>query len=495
MLTEFKIINKDFENNTGDVLSFHCFDKKYSGELEKIMQIYKENFIDKLLDKENNNKLRKHYTTNEGQIYPYFFEDLLWITRYILYEKVEKELGIKNIQEQSDKEFIETIKKRIKGLENCSKSSDKEPERKEYYETEYQREKTKLEELLQLQKSKLESGNVIKIDKEIIKEHCKNTLWGVEDYFYDKEDKFNLEEFKNFIESSPKEKLFLKTFLPEKCFDDNDNVLWDIVSSLEDKKIRQFIYGFREDTQIYKPYKRFFLYDNLIFGVNKNCHPLVNWTIFSNFYYDRCAISNDNVFAPVRFILSSRESDYIAKNGIENGIKNVINNYEINIRGTQIHTNCFDSVSMLEFIGFINIKFFHNKTKEFRNWTLFIFKNNDKTSKFTDYITGEIPKFIILNYTCEQVNNGSILARDSVTFEELKDFNLKSLKNELFFYISNVDNKTMFLSKKDNLDKNKFLESLLLKKYHYQRMILMVKQLLEANADLVLNNKVVAQKP
>jgi hypothetical protein len=113
------------------------------------------------------------------------------------YEKVEKELGIKNIQEQSDKEFIETMKKRIEGLKNCSEPSNPDPKKKEYYEIEYQREKTKLEELLQLQENTLESDNISGnisgnissniSDKEIIKEHCKNTLWGVEDYFYDKE--------------------------------------------------------------------------------------------------------------------------------------------------------------------------------------------------------------------------------------------------------------------------------------------------------------------
>lgn len=151
MLTEFKKINRDFKNNTGDVLSFHCFDEQYRDELAQITQTYRKNFIDEL-DIDKAKSTTQHYTTKEGQIYPNFLEDLLYKTRYMQYEKVEKKLGIKNIQEQSDKEFIETIKKRIEGLEKCSKSDETNLDRKEYYETEYQREKTKLEELLKLQK-------------------------------------------------------------------------------------------------------------------------------------------------------------------------------------------------------------------------------------------------------------------------------------------------------------------------------------------------------
>ena len=34
-----------FQNNNGNVLTYHCFDDKYRGELERITGIYHDNFI------------------------------------------------------------------------------------------------------------------------------------------------------------------------------------------------------------------------------------------------------------------------------------------------------------------------------------------------------------------------------------------------------------------------------------------------------------------
>ena len=112
----------------------------------------------------------------------------------------------------------------------------------------------------------------------------------------------------------------------------------------------------------------------------------------------------------------------------------------------------------------------HQHVKEFRNWTLFIFESNDKTSKFTEYITGEIPDIVILDNLTQQVINGSILSRDSITYEELKDFERRYKKGEIYLYLSELDNKTIFISKHNNLDTIEFLNPVKLKKIYLSNM-------------------------
>ena len=102
MITQFRKINSDFRDNKGDVLTYHAVDDKYAKKLEDIAKVYKDNFLESILSD-------GRYKTNNGEIYPNFLEDLLYKTRYIQFEKVEKQLGIGNIQEQPDSEFINTI--------------------------------------------------------------------------------------------------------------------------------------------------------------------------------------------------------------------------------------------------------------------------------------------------------------------------------------------------------------------------------------------------
>jgi hypothetical protein len=107
----------------------------------------------------------------------------------------------------------------------------------------------------------------------------------------------------------------------------------------------------------------------------------------------------------------------------------------------------------IKFIGFINIKVYQDKYKQFRNWTLFVFKNTSKKI-YVNYIKGELLNYPIFSHDLELINVGSIVARDPATHEEIKFFQAESEKdvNNVFIYISLLDSKTLFITYKDISD-------------------------------------------
>jgi hypothetical protein len=285
-----------------------------------------------------------------------------------------------------------------------------------------------------------------------------NTItWGTEDYKYQsKSDEDKFKEFKAFLEQHPEEINYLKTFLPSTCFNSNSNSIVNIVDSeikklikSKDRHYRQYIYGFYNDIKDFIPIKQFYEVYNMAEGWEHNCHPLVNWNLLANMMYNRCAISNNNkdIF-PARFILPSRPRYKIKVN----------NNFDklyYDIRNPKnLDSIIFKLESKLKFLGFINIKYFYEKTKQFRNWIIFIFKNEFESNNPTlmDYISGEIPKYILVNFKLEQVNNGSLFGKIGVTYEELKDFKMKSKLKHIFLYNFKDDKTNFFIRTKELSD-------------------------------------------
>ena len=106
-------VANEVDNNTGDIIQKHIYDDKYTDDIEKIYKTYKETYIDSI------ELTDTHKRTKEGNPYPNFTKDFL-DKNTVIYETFEKNNGIhKNIEEQNDKEFIETLGERINGLEKC----------------------------------------------------------------------------------------------------------------------------------------------------------------------------------------------------------------------------------------------------------------------------------------------------------------------------------------------------------------------------------------
>ncbi len=85
------------------------------------------------------------------------------------------------------------------------------------------------------------------------------------------------------------------------------------------------------------------------------------------------------------------------------------------------------------------------KKNQFRNWILLLFKNDSKDDdsllsknddSLLDYFSGNKPNIIILDYNYNYINNGALLFRNAVTYEELGDFIEYEKQNKITIYQS-----------------------------------------------------------
>ena len=411
--------NTEFLQNKGKIITAYCNDKdndKDNDAIQNIKKRYEEIYLSKYISPDKK--------------YPYWVEDLLAKSRNIL----DKESD--NILEQNDTQFLDTLKKRVEGLNKCKSikfdTNASSKLKQEYYDYEYNTEK----EFITPNTNHNNDDKLVKI-----KNICKNIIWGSKSYDYHiKHKKQNIdtefENFNNFIKSNPLEFDYLKTFLPSICFNKDELNKDEILKLLnnDDRKYRQYIFGFGDKlSKEFTKYKQFYEIFNIEPSAGNPCHYLVNWNIILNMMYDRCAISNNDIDFPARFILPSHQRHII------NNPTNDYNDYNIHLIPPTL--DIFDISKNLIFKGFLNIKFFYkqntNKSGQFRNWILFIFYDiNDKE------------KYIIFNYKFIRVNLGDLIGRISITYRELKDFVNKSKNNKLNFYISNKDKKIVFMSPK-----------------------------------------------
>ena len=478
------MIKKLYENNTGfsqntpdgEIITAYCINdnKEDKTSIENIKKRYEKlylyknkepkKYVNKNKQNNANNEWKtvttkkkhkyesKHENNNESK-YPEWVTDLLNLSKKILYKEIENILGIKNILEQNDTEFLETIRKRTDGLLACSKT-EIDKNKKEFYTTEYEKNKKTSNTTNTTNNNSSNSSNNTNLNKsktlitkKEIEKQCKNTIWGIKDYEYSKKTKEELEtefdDFKHFIENTPNELIFMKSFIPPDYFIDNDTPNWESIKELmlsRNRNFKQYVFGYTEDIEHYSKYKTFFELLNMDFNNtdSETCNLLVLWNMVSNLYFNRCAISNTQIPFSIRFILPKKEFNYFDSKTNTFTIKKTI----------PINPFIKNQNFNLDFIGFINIKFYHEQSQTFRNWILLLFKTDDLDNEFLlDYFTGNIPKIIFLDYKFEYVNNGGLLSRNAVTYEELSDFIKRSDNNEITLYQSSLGNKsTLFIS-------------------------------------------------
>ena len=241
MIQELYKNNVEYSENEGDIITSHSISSATSEdnkEIDTIKKKYERIYLENLktvktkkshkdkLHKDKSHKDKSHkdklhidikYKNNKGKTYPYYIDDLLLKSRTILYDEKESEINIPNILTQDDKEFIETLKKRVQGLKKCyddENSSLTSELKKEYYENEFPSENTLLPE------NYLTDGKTNDELKEKIKLVCRNIKWGENDYKYHLNlvESFNFEEFEKFVRETPFELDYLKTILPPECF-------------------------------------------------------------------------------------------------------------------------------------------------------------------------------------------------------------------------------------------------------------------------------------
>ena len=147
--------NTEFSHNEGSILTSHILDGSTPEdiqEINKIKQIYEDTYNlkdDTWTQVSSKSKTIKRKLNTVGKKYPFYMTNLKSHFDNI-YKQHEKAEGILPINEQTDKQFLITLKKRIEGLQKCSKQSSSNNtinnKTKEFYQNEFKSENTKYEE-------------------------------------------------------------------------------------------------------------------------------------------------------------------------------------------------------------------------------------------------------------------------------------------------------------------------------------------------------------
>jgi hypothetical protein len=459
----------ELDSNTGNILDLHINPEYQSvpdnseilSKMTEIKELYRKLYLDGL-------QPVNHQIIREGQIYPDYYEDL-YFKNYKPYEKLESELGIPDdITKQTDEQFLETLKKRVEGLQNCiDKQEGQMPGSDEYFKKEHSRE------------SKTSTTN--KTETELIEEKCKAIYYSqdmleasekiqTDETFFDV-----LAKYEKFFKD-PREVAYARTFLPDTStntyFLADGNIDMKKIAELiksNNRDLRQFVFGFFSDSPEFEYLKplRPFLYEiggiQISSGNKVSCSPLVNWSLLLNLLYCRCSIMNAEVPFPVRFILPNLEYTKVGEPRVNND-GNLVR--QIVIRNRLGLVDLFDNNvdSNAKFVGIITIKYnFKNKSggESLRVWFLFVFKNNNISHNIADrrdLITGQNHDYFITNSFLQFVNMGSIAERHNITHTELTFFVSMYKKKQVYFYCTNRDENNIFISRQDNLEQDKYFK-------------------------------------
>lgn len=450
-----KKVGDELDNNKGPIIEYHLQkdDKEDNKDIVKsmnnIVEKYENLYLKELNEKENNK-------TEDGKFYPNYIKDL-YRKNDNPYIEFEKQNGIKKpIVEQTNEEFLKTLEMRIKGLEIC-KGTTTQSEYANYFNAEYMNEYTNFDKLGLNKDNMIESQCKSIYYNDNMLNNSKNIITD------EKLKKKVLEYYKDWLEK-PNEVWFARTFLPEDYFEDEENpdfktILLEKIKTLilsNNRDIRQFVFGFFEDSEFkYLKNLRPFLFE--VGGMlkhkyaNISCNPLVNWSIILNMIYSKCSVSNTKVLFPVRFIIPSH---VMSKYNHSNSSLN----FEIRDR-TQI-TDLFSDKN--KFISIITIKYFHEQTKTYRIWFLYVFKNMNYKEELIqakiNTITGLQEEYFIVDSSLKFVNTGSFFERHNMTHTELTFFSELSNRGLIYFYKTRLDNRNIFISTYSNLEENTYLK-------------------------------------
>ena len=447
-------VSKELDENKGPIIDCHLPDEYNNDEntkaaMQEIVDKYKKLYLNDLI-----NDGYHQLTSDTKEIYPNYLEDLYSQNEkpYIDFEK-QNFLG-NPISEKNDEEFFDTLKLRIKGLDECKNKLEGQFETAEsYFNEEYDNENDKYEEI--------KDNKDLNIDDKI-REQCNAIQYGDEilikskEILNDSKLNLNLDKLIDFFNTNPNELEFAKTFLPEDFFIglNNDNIRLKLKNLIlkNDRKMRQYVFGFYSE----KKYNKIrpltpFLYEtsNILIpkDSNKSCNFLINWNIISNLLFCRCAISNNQTLCSTRFIISDTEETKLLKNIDNDGNKTI----EFELKNPPPILDLFNSNCI--FTSILTIKYFHEESNTFRVWFLYIFKNNN-CQKTTDFISGIRDTYFIVNSNLKFVNKGQLFQRHNVTHSELSffiNFNKKN-KEKIYFYNIYLYNNTIFISSYNDLN-------------------------------------------
>ena len=458
-------LSDEIDSNTGDIIKYHIHKSEYKTKIEEIYEVYKTTYID-------------GFTPTKEKPYPFFMEDL-YENRDLPYTIFEEKFGItKKIEDQTDEEFLDTLKNRIDGLDTCKLDPNYSEELKKYFSNEYEKEtdsyeKIKTKKLI----SNKEFDNNIKED---IGNHCKTIDFSpkvAKQIINTKNNIVNtIIKIMNFFKTNEMEEKYAKTFLPSNCWENgelNYNVLKNYIK--EGRNYTQYLYGFFSNDELK------ILYDiNLpLYNVGgmlpaldnlNSCHPLVIWSILLNSVYLNCAIYNKTPLCFLRIYLpvltTPVDRTEISLNNIP---KNEDENKQQEIYEIQSHKQLLDLFdgepeSNAQFIGIITIKFVYNKPKfleghkaEYRIWYLYIFKNNNKkNSSRKDTMTGIREEYFCVSQELYYINKGGLFKKDNITYYELLLLKKISIEKKIYFYKTKHNPTLLFLSLHSDLDTGEY---------------------------------------
>lgn len=483
-------LDAEIKLNRGNVIDAFPVTADYKDILEGIKNEYYDLYLRPI---DTNTSYRQPTLTDSQNIkrkYPHFDTDM-FSKNNLIFQKYEEKMGFPKdekgipvrIEEQTDEQIFELLGKRIEGLKECLsyRAEDLEPVEKMYYEKEYERESQ--------QYTKLVSDTSLSISEKVEK-MCKFIFYNLDAFSKYEKSKMPdnidsiMEKIKEFMEQENGiEELYARTYLPANVFNKVDNKykldysrLRDLILS-GDRDYRQFVFGFYigDKLKFIRDYIKPILFEAGGMTYKKNnqytCDLLVNWSLFLNMLYCRCGIANNTVLCPIRFILPL-DLDITKKSTLQekttNGTYNIT---EFEMREKQPLLDLFDGDmdSNAKFIGIISIKYYYEKTKEFRIWYMFVFENNDKTNwQRQDILLGVREKILLCNYRLRQINMGGLFEKHNITHYELLHYISLSQNrtNPIYFYkpLGVRDNSTIFISKNANLEENLLLKDLQLVK-------------------------------
>jgi hypothetical protein len=209
-----KKVSDELNYNKGPIIEYHLPDnnrnEEYIKAMQEIVDKYKELYLNNLKqDKKNHHKLTNDTTP---EIYPNYLEDL-YQKNENPYVDFEKQNGLTNpIVKQSDKEFLDTLHLRKKGLKSCIKNPENQDHNMDYFKQQYADEDYNLN-FPNLSKTKSISTDMIKSQCKIFKLGLSKTEFTEVEF-----NKFKI-DFEKFMEDNNyKETKLLKTVLPKEYF-------------------------------------------------------------------------------------------------------------------------------------------------------------------------------------------------------------------------------------------------------------------------------------
>ena len=138
----------EIDNNKGEIIQAHIFNQKYTTQIDTMCKEYEKTYIITIT------KTDTHKTTTDGKLYPFFMEDLN-SKNSVIYEEFEKNVGITTkIEDQTDEEFLDTLGKRIEGLNQCKLDHNYNEKSKKYFSNEYEKKKDRYDKINEKKKKR-----------------------------------------------------------------------------------------------------------------------------------------------------------------------------------------------------------------------------------------------------------------------------------------------------------------------------------------------------